>query len=488
MKVKMEVLNRNELDTIYQTALDILEKIGVNIEDDEIVQLLINNGCKSDPGNILYFPEKLIEKCLKSTPNRNTETLLCGRDPSQDMRIEKNQTNPYVLSHVLMNYFDAPTNTYRVLTKEDIKKFVTVSDFLNSIDGVWMCTLMPEFKKMYSYCEYELAIRSTTKPVCISSFEPVAIPPTLELAAALAGGEGELRNRPLTVAFCEISPLTWNKYGCDMLKATARTGIQPVITVETPMGDTGPSTFAGNIAQKIAELLSGLVIVQLLREGLSVLFVVPLEVFDMRTAQISLASRGDYVWACCVGQLEEYLGIPIISPISPDSKLLDMQEAYELSFSFLPRILGGNKATVIHGLDQTHAINNELLLLMDDMIISARRVLEGIDVTEETLAFDVLAEVAKKVEKNRRTGHFLNQKHTLKWYVREHVPRRDGIIDKYNREKWIEGGSKSFVQRAHEKVEEILKSHEPEPLTREIESAIDEIHKKYNIPHLSTGS
>ena len=484
MRAKLEVLNKKELDTIYGTALDILAKIGVSIEDGELVKLLKDNGCSVSEDNIVYFPESLIERCLKSTPNRKRTTRLCGRDPGNDMLIQNGQEYPYAISHVLMNYYDAMSSTYRGLTKEDIRRFVTLSDHLSSIDGIWMCTLMPEFDKMYTYCEYELAVRSTTKPVCVSSFEPGAIPPTYELAAALAGGEDELKKRPLTVAFCEISPLTWNIYGCNMLKATALWGIQPVITVETPMGDTGPATFAGNIAQKIAELLSGLVIVQLLKEGLSVFFVVPLEVFDMRTAQICLASRGDFVWACAVGQLEDYLGIPIISPISPDSKLLDMQEAYELSFSLLTRMLGGNKATVIHGLDQTHAINNELLLLMDEMLISARRILQGIDVNAETLAFDVLSDVASKIENKRRSGHFLNQKHTLKWYTKEHLPRRDALIDKYSREKWIEKGSKSFVQRANEKVEEILKSHAPEPIPQEIEKKIREIHQKYRIPDL----
>jgi trimethylamine--corrinoid protein Co-methyltransferase len=118
---------------------------------------------------------------------------------------------------------------------------------------------------------------------------------------------------------------------------------------------------------------------------------------------------------------------------------------------------------------------------MDEMMISARRIVEGITVDEETLALDVLAEVAGKIENNRRSGHFLNQKHTLKWYVREHVPRRDGIIDKYSREKWIENGSKSFVDRAREKVEEILRDHMPEPLSEEIERAIRGIHEKYDI-------
>lgn len=484
MKAKLEVLTKNELDVIYQTSMDMLEKIGVSIEDDELIELLKKNGCKAGKDNIVYMPQNLVERCLQSTPNRNSVTVLSGRDPSKDIRIGSGQEYPYVISHVLMNYYDSSSDITRTITVDDISKFVTISDNLDTIDGTWMCTLMPDFKEMYSFYEYELGIRNTTKPVCFSSFEPAAIGPSFELASAIAGGEEELKKRPMTVAFCGISPLSWNKYGCGMLKATAKPGIQPVITVEAPMGDTGPSTFAGNIAQKIAELLSGLVIVQVLQEGLPVLFVVPLEVFDMRTAQICLASRGDYVWACAVGQLEDRLGIPIISPISPDSKLLDMQEAYELSFSLIPRILGGNKATVIHGLDQTHAINNELLLMMDEMMISARRMLEGIAVNEETLAFDALKEVAGKIENGRRTGHFLNQKHTLKWYVKEHRPRKDAVIDKYSREKWAAKGSKSFIERAHEAVEEILKNHRPDPLPEEIEKKIKEIHEKYDIPVL----
>jgi trimethylamine--corrinoid protein Co-methyltransferase len=484
MKVKLEVLTKNELDSIYQTSMDMLEKIGVSIEDDELVDLLAKNGCRTGSDNIVYMPHKVVERCLRATPNRNSVTVLSGRDPAKDMRIGSGQAYPYVISHVLMNYFESSTNTTGTITVEDIRKFVTISDSLDSIDGNWMCTLMPDFKEMYSFYEYELGIRYTTKPVCFSSFEPSSIPPSYELAAAVAGGEEELKKRPMTVAFCGISPLSWNKYGCDMLKATAMPGIQPVITVEAPMGDTGPATFAGNIAQKIAELLSGLVIVQVLQEGLPVLFVVPLEVFDMRTAQICLGSRGDYVWGCAVGQLEDLLGIPIISPISPDSKLLDMQEAYELSFSLIPRILGGNKATVIHGLDQTHAINNELLLLMDEMIISVRRMLEGITVNEDTLAFKALEEVAGKIENHRRTGHFLNHKHTLKWYVQEHRPRRDAVIDKYSREKWAAKGSRSFIERAREKVDEILNSHRPDPLPDEIEKKIKAVHEKYDIPVL----
>lgn len=481
MKAKLNVFNKDELDTIYQTALDILSKVGVNIEDEDIIKLLRDNGCKVE-GSIVYIPESLVEKCLDTTPRG--KVTLSGRDPSKDIVAEKGQKYPYVISHVLMNYYDQINDDYHTITIEDIKRFVTISDFLDTLSGVWMCTLMPDFKKMYSFYEYELAISNTTKPVCLSSFEPDSIPPAYEIAQAMAGGKDELIKRPLSVAFCEISPLTWNKYGCDMLKACSKWGIQPVITVETPMGDTGAVTYAGNIAQKIAELLSGLIIVQLLEEGLPVYFVVPLETFDMRTTQICLASRPDYVYACGVGQIEDYLDIPIFSPVSPDSKLMDMQHAYELSFSLLPRMLSGNKGIVLHGLDQTHAISNELLLMFDEMVLSARRMIDGMEVNEDTLAFEPLKEVAAKMDGNRRNGHFLNHRHTLRWYNKMQVPRRDNLIDKHRREKWMEMGSKSFVQRANEKAEEILKSHKPEPLDDSLKKQIKKIHEKYNIPEV----
>jgi len=121
---------------------------------------------------------------------------------------------------------------------------------------------------------------------------------------------------------------------------------------------------------------------------------------------------------------------------------------------------------------------------MDEMILSGRRMLDGIVVNKETLAFDALKEVADKMDGSRRNGHFLNHKHTLKWFIKEQVPRRDNLIDKYRREKWLEEGSKSFVQRAHEKIEEVLENYRPEPISKDIELKIQEIYKKYNISEI----
>jgi trimethylamine--corrinoid protein Co-methyltransferase len=479
LKPDLRILNKEELDAIHTSALYLLRKVGVNIEDEEIRELLANNGCDLGPNNIVYIPEWLVKDCLNSTPK---EVTICGRDPKRDLTIGR-QRYPYIIPHVLnVNYYDAVNQNYLTTTKENVQDFVKICDYLDTINGVWIVTMLPQFKEMYMFHDFEMGLRSTTKPVCITTLETQSVDPTYELATAIAGGKDELKKRPMmTICLCAVSPLSWTKQGCDTLKAVARWGIQPALATEAPMGDTGPVTFAGNTAQKMAEYLSGDVILQLLNKGMAVLWVNVHESFDQRTGMVNLSSRGDFVQACAMGQIEKHIGVPILSPVSPDSHMLDMQEAYELGFTLLPQILGGSRAIVIHGLDTTRAFNNELLLLLDDMITSARRLLDGIDVTPDTLATDVIENVCSKIEKGRRVGHFLDQRHTLAWYEKEQRPRKDFVFEKHSREKWMELGGKTFIQRANERVKEILRTHKPEPLPKEIEAKIAEIRKKYKI-------
>ena len=479
MKPDLRILNKEELDAIHTSALYLLRNVGVNIEDEEIRKLLANNGCDLGSNNIVYFPEWLVKDCLNSTPK---EVTICGRDPKRDLTIGR-QRYPYIIPHVLnVNYYDAANQNYLTTTKENVQDFVKICDYLDTIDGVWIVTMLPQFKEMYMFHDFIMGLRSTTKPVCITTLETQSVDPTYELATAIAGGKDELKKRPLmTICLCAVSPLSWTKQGCDTLKAVARWGIQPALATEAPMGDTGPVTFAGNIAQKMAEYLSGDVILQLLNKGIAVLWVNVHESFDQRTGMVNLSSRGDFVQACAMGQIEKHIGVPILSPVSPDSHMLDMQEAYELGFTLLPQMLGGSRAIVVHGLDTTRAFNNELLLLLDDMITSARRLLDGIDVTPDTLATDVIKNVCSKIEKGRRVGHFLDQRHTLAWYEKEQRPRKDFVFEKHSREKWMELGGKTFIQRANERVKEILRTHKPEPLPKEIEAKIAEIRKKYKI-------
>jgi len=71
-------------------------------------------------------------------------------------------------------------------------------------------------------------------------------------------------------------------------------------------------------------------------------------------------------------------------------------------------------------------------------------------------------------------GHFLGQKHTRKWFkIEEYMPSY--VIDTFSERSWFERGAKDIVQRAKERVDEVLREHEPEPLPPDVEKELDNI-------------
>ena len=89
--------------------------------------------------------------------------------------------------------------------------------------------------------------------------------------------------------------------------------------------------------------------------------------------------------------------------------------------------------------------------------------------TEETLAVDVIKKVGPG-------GHFLSNPHTMKHATREiWYPR---LIDRESRGEWERRGAKKMEQRANERAKEILKTHKPPPLEKNVQTQIAKIVKE----------
>ena len=92
--------------------------------------------------------------------------------------------------------------------------------------------------------------------------------------------------------------------------------------------------------------------------------------------------------------------------------------------------------------------------------------MEGIEVSDETLAIDVIASVGHE-------GTFLSEMHTV-----EHLRKElwfSELLDRQFWQAWRESGTKDMMSRCIEKKNDILKSHVPKPLNRETEKDIDKI-------------
>jgi trimethylamine--corrinoid protein Co-methyltransferase len=474
-----EILSRDELDTIYLSAVYLLKKVGVQIQHDETVNLLKDNGCDVGKHNIVHFPEHLVKECLQLAPSQIT---LCGRDPKRDMKLGRG-THTYTGVTFMNHIMEYPDRKYRISTMKDCMDIYRLADYYESIDFTHNCQGAMEYGKWNAYAGYEAGVSYSTKHCHISTPIPDVIDPICELASAMVGGKEELRKRPIVSAqYCAISPLTWNREGCETLKKEAEWGIPTYIVAEDMMGATAPVSLAGNLAQKIAEFLSGNVLMQLMDREHPVIFFAADEGFDFRTSQCAFSTINNHVLKWAIGQIGRYLDVPVKSCTTSDAHVLDAQWAFEHSFGFLSGMMSGVDELVggiAGGAGLTTCL--EAYPLFDESIITARRILEGIDVNAETLALDLIEEICAKIENGLRAGYFIDQRHTLKWMNIEQRPRRDMVFNKDKLDMWEKMGSKDYYQRAHQEVKKILREHEVTPLPEDAKKKIFEIRKQYEI-------
>jgi len=105
-------------------------------------------------------------------------------------------------------------------------------------------------------------------------------------------------------------------------------------------------------------------------------------------------------------------------------------------------------------------------MVIDDEIASmVRRVIQGIDVTDEIMAVDIIKQA-------HEIKDFLHQKHTIKYMREQSKPR---LIDRNTRGAWEAKGGKDLTQVAREETRRKLKTHQPEPLSDDVKKTLREI-------------
>ena len=109
--------------------------------------------------------------------------------------------------------------------------------------------------------------------------------------------------------------------------------------------------------------------------------------------------------------------------------------------------------------------SHEQFMIDNDIVKMVKRVIQGIDVSDETLAVGVIKQA-------HEIRNFLGQKHTIAHMREESKPR---LIDRTTRGTWEAKGGTDMVQRAREEARRIIKTHQPEPLSEDARKTIREI-------------
>jgi trimethylamine--corrinoid protein Co-methyltransferase len=169
--------------------------------------------------------------------------------------------------------------------------------------------------------------------------------------------------------------------------------------------------------------------------------------------------------------MAEYYGLPTFGFAGPsDSKLPDAQAGAEaMQMALMNGLAGVNLCHDCGYLAGGSVGSMEMAVICDDILGNVLRIIRGTDVSDESLAVDVIKEVGPE-------GNFLGHKHTLK-HIRDelHLPT---IFDRNPEAAWVKAGSKPLHQVAKEKAQKILKEHYPQPLPRDTQTQLSQIVKQ----------
>ncbi|MBN1179423.1 MAG: trimethylamine methyltransferase family protein [Anaerolineae bacterium] len=460
---QFRMMSPDQVERLHFASLEILDRTGVCLYEEESLELMRKAGVHISEGNRVRIPPGLVEWALSIAPKR---VVLCDRDGKRVMPLERNNVFfgtgsdcPYVLDH--------RTGERRMGTLKDIEEATRVCDALPNIDFLMSFCIASDLEQATAdRYQMRAMLMNSTKPILFVTTEFEGCIDVVKMCEAVAGGEEEFRRNPLGALYINVtSPLRHNKEALQKLMFMAGKGLPTTYTHVVLRGMNGPVTAAGAIALSNAGELAGLVLAQLKREGAPVILTGGVnDMADMRSMADVYGAPENRV---LLVELAHYYGLPIFGLAgASDAKIPDEQAAAEAAFSLILEAMSG--AQMMHDvgyLEGGRCNSLEQVVICDELINYVKRFMTGFEVNEETLALDLIDQVGPH-------GDFLASKHTRANYKKDWYPR---LIDRSNYDNWKAAGSKTLRQRACERVEEILATHEPKPLPPDVQRAVDAI-------------
>ncbi len=463
--IGLNIMTEAQLERIHCGTLEILERVGVKVYERESLELLRGGGARVE-GDLVSIPPWMVEKALNSAPSM---VALSGRDGRRAITMEKNRIyygtgseGPYTI--------DPYSGERRMPLKQDNRNAALLVDAFEHTDFVMSLGVATDVPVDSSDLhQFEAMLLNTNKPILFTAYTRQGLEYIIEMAGLAVGGAERLRRRPNLALYAEpSSPLFHSREALEKLLTCAAENI-PLIYATTPMlGATAPVTSGGALVVANAEILSGLVIHQLKSQGAPFVYGGGVPPMHMGTSVCSYGGPERDRGCIALVKLSQYYNLPSFTTAGcTDAHIFDQQAGMEAGFNLLiAGLAGGN---LIHnlgymGIGMTSCF--EHLLLCNEAVGAVKHILQGINVSDEHLALDL-------IEKIGPGGHFLAEEHTMKHFRDEmYFPR---VLNRKNYDTWkIEGGL-SFGEAANREVRRILESHRPPELDSDIQAEIKKI-------------
>ncbi len=465
MQPKIKLLSDELVEQIIAEGFELLMNPGVRVHNAEALKLLADAGAKVNfETQIAHIPETLARRALETRPS---EFHLYNLDGEQVVHYGGDKVH-FDPGSAAINILDSETQQQRPPLTADFVKFVKLVETIWQLDAqstAFVCADVPE--EIGDLYRLYLALNFMRKPIITGAFRKDTWWTMKDMLVAMAGSEKVLAEKPIAVFdVCPSPPLLWSDLTCQNMIDSARYGI-PSELVSMPLaGATSPVTLAAAVVQHTAECLSGVTICQLAQEGAPIVWGGSPAAFDMREGTTPMGAVGTWMIDCAYSQIGKSLGMPTHAYLGmSDAKIVDAQCGLESAGGTLMAALAGiNMVSGAGMMDFESCQSFEKLVVDAEIIGMAKRLNKGIEVRDNPIALTLMQELGHRAD-------YLAQPHTLKWFDKElYLP--SAVIDRSAHERWVKKGSKTTLERAQERVKELLTTYQPSTLSPELKTEL----------------
>jgi len=470
MRPALSLVEPALVSRVVDEAFDVLERVGVLVEDERAITRLAALGLPVDAtSGRLLLPRSAVERALATAPSSLT---LHDREGKPAAVLEGDNVH-FVPASSALRVLDRRTGLARTPLTPDFVEYVKLADGLRNISYLstaFIPTDVPQ--ELCDAWRLYLVLAHSKRPVVSGAFTAWGVPRMGELMAMFREGREDLARRPMAIfTCCPNTPLRWGEDPVANVMDCAEWGIPIEIVPVLLLGMISPVSTLGALVLHTAEVLSGLVIAQAVRPGTPVIFGGAPASFHMQLMTNPMTAVEALQLYCGYAQVAKHLRLPCQAYMGlSDSKFNDPQAGMETGVgAFLAASAGINSVSGPGMLDYVNLFSLEKLVFDDEVVAHAKRFVRPVEVRDDLPTLDLVAELV-------REQHLLMAEHTLAhWQEELYLP--GPMVDRTNWDQWAEQGSRDWRARANAVIDERLAEYEVEPLERRLHDQIGELFR-----------
>jgi len=409
----------NQVAELRERSLRLLETHGVSVEHEAAIKLLEASGAtRTGDGSCFKIPRELVNEALAATPK---SVSLYAKNPDWDLQLPRADGSFIMRTGTgAHGFLDANTGEYRDLQLEDVDVITRLSNHLDQVGFMAHPFVNGVPAPSADVHGFSRLVTQTQKHVLMQPYDFKNIEYLMRIAAAAAGGEQPLRERPIASCIATaLTPLTFKPMDVEAIRQSIRYGL-PIHACSLPSAaGTAPITMPGVAVLAAAEILAMVVLAHLFGSGVPVIATPLVFSLDVRTGRALQSSVEVLQGSSIVVQLMKY-GFGLVTHTygaGSDTPAPGTQAHAEVALRAQLVSLSG--ADILGGVGQLECatVFSPIQAILDNEIgAMLNKYLQASPVDDDSTAWELLEGI-------ETGGNFLAEEHTARHCRNMFMPR-----------------------------------------------------------------